>query len=140
LELYTNPASPFVASFIGTSNFLRGRLRIIDRDKGIGQIERGALNIKVGDCGPPMDGRDVLVSIRPEDIKLLRPDEAQDYLNVFVGRVQDSIFVGNVVRLNVTVDDAVLKIDVYGEDRLAYLAYKGEEVRIGFNKVTIMNL
>lgn len=140
LELYTKPSSPFVASFIGTSNFLKGRLKIIDHSKGTAQIEAGPVNIKLRGYSSVADGTDVVVSIRPEDIKLIGPSDEGNYLNVLTGKVEDSLFVGNTVRVNVDVDGLSFKVDIFGEDRFQYLGIKGKEVKIGFDKVNLVNI
>lgn len=140
LELYTKPSSPFVASFIGTSNFLKGRLKIIDHSKATAQVEAGPVNIKLRGYSSVADGTDVVVSIRPEDIKLIGPSDEGNYLNVLTGKIEDSLFVGNTVRVNVDVDGLSLKVDIFGEDRFQYLGIKGKEVKIGFDKVNLVNI
>jgi spermidine/putrescine ABC transporter ATP-binding subunit len=72
-EIYSRPASRFVASFIGTSNFLRGTV-----------AGRSGVMLQVHLAGGgqvlvpwPDDGRrDVLISVRPEAVGLAPLDEA----------------------------------------------------------------
>jgi putative spermidine/putrescine transport system ATP-binding protein len=70
-EIYSHPASRFVASFIGTSNFLRGT--VVERSGGM-------LKVRLSSGGQvkvpwPDDGRkDVLISVRPEAVGLTTLD------------------------------------------------------------------
>jgi len=72
-EIYSRPASRFVASFIGASNFLRGT---VDGRRG------SMLRVRLAGGGQvlvpwPDDGRkDVLISVRPEAVGLAILDEA----------------------------------------------------------------
>ncbi|MFB3819252.1 MAG: ABC transporter ATP-binding protein [Candidatus Methylomirabilales bacterium] len=93
-EIYYTPASAFVADFVGTANFLRGKVR-----------ERGSAHCLV-DCGgqtlrveaAPAAGDEILLLIRPEAIQMLRERPAPGTVNALVGRVATSTFVGQWVR------------------------------------------
>lgn len=73
LDIYDRPATAFVADFIGSSNFLRGTIRILG----------GRPHAQVGDARIPVEaaglgeGAPVTVSARPEDLEVLR-DSAGD--------------------------------------------------------------
>ncbi len=64
LEVYRRPATAFVAGFIGTTNLLPGRAA---GDGAVRIREREFLVIGEG----PGEGRNVVVSVRPEDAHLL---------------------------------------------------------------------
>jgi ABC-type Fe3+/spermidine/putrescine transport system ATPase subunit len=137
LELYTEPATPFVASFIGSSNFVRGRLRTVDEENAV--IDTGAVEIRIRGFGSILNGSEVIASIRPEDIRLAPTDGEGEYLNIFEGKIEEAIFIGNVARLNVNINGLLLKMDVYGEDRYACLALKDKNVKIGFDRIAIIS-
>ena len=65
-DLYDAPADPFVADFVGRTNFLAGFQRQVD-----GRLSRGAIRLEVP-AAPPGPGPLVL-AIRPEDV---HPGEA----------------------------------------------------------------
>jgi iron(III) transport system ATP-binding protein len=70
MEIYRQPATPFVADFVGTMNFLDGVLIAPER------IEFGSTTL---DCGPTDGltiGSPVRVSIRPEDVRVRGLDDA----------------------------------------------------------------
>jgi spermidine/putrescine ABC transporter ATP-binding subunit len=66
-EIYDRPATRFVASFIGTSNFFPGR--ITDRD-ATGFVVDGPGSLRMTLAGTAPVGAEVLVALRPEHIAL----------------------------------------------------------------------
>ncbi len=60
-EIYREPASPFVADFIGTTNFIKGTLLKET------SVQVGNTTITVANTSLPQ-GSDVLLCIRPEDV------------------------------------------------------------------------
>ncbi|MDQ2065117.1 ABC transporter ATP-binding protein [Xinfangfangia sp. CPCC 101601] len=69
VELYRDPQSRFVASFIGKSNFFEGRLQ--EASAGIGRVEvaGGTLSARLGSA-PLKAGDAVVVAVRPEKVAL----------------------------------------------------------------------
>jgi len=62
-EIYSEPASPFVADFIGTTNFIKGKLATRQ------SVQVGSIDIQVDNPSSTLTtGSDVLLCIRPEDI------------------------------------------------------------------------
>ncbi len=80
-EVYREPASPFVADFVGKVNVLPGRVRQ-------GRLELGSLTLPA--VGPD---REVRVYLRPEDV-LARPIEEGD-AHVFDGAIEKIEFLGS---------------------------------------------
>jgi putative spermidine/putrescine transport system ATP-binding protein len=87
-ELYTRPASPFIADFVGLSNLLPGVVRS-------GSAEVQGVRLPLIDAARP-DG-DVLVSVRPEDLYLTGDGLA--------GTVLSSSFQGSLRRTTVLLSD-----------------------------------
>ncbi len=87
LDIYREPASPFVADFVGKVNVLPGRVRR-------GQLEIGGHKL-------PADGpdREVRVYLRPEDV-LARPISAGDD-HVFDSTVEQVDFLGAFCHVHV---------------------------------------
>ena len=65
-EMYTAPATPFVAEFIGTMN----RLEATVVDGSTGQIDHSGVRLQVGEARGRANGDRVLVLIRPEALEL----------------------------------------------------------------------
>ncbi len=93
LEIYERPATPFVADFIGSMNFLRAT-PAGPADGGQELVTRGGLRLRV--ASQPADGAEVLVAIRPERCRVqkARPAEA----NAFPVTVEQIVYLGATVR------------------------------------------
>ena len=63
-EIYDRPATPFVASFVGGTSMLRGRIHS-------GRARVGSLVVEAPRSG--REGEEVHVFVRPHDIKLVKP-------------------------------------------------------------------
>ncbi|MBZ9994060.1 ABC transporter ATP-binding protein [Mesorhizobium sp. BH1-1-4] len=96
-ELYDSPATPFVADFVGKTNFLEGECRQCDgTGLEIGLGHNGF--IRIAQCPPtlataPKPGDKMRLAVRPEQIRMLRAaDEDRPALD---GVVEAVIFVGS---------------------------------------------
>jgi spermidine/putrescine ABC transporter ATP-binding subunit len=89
--VYENPASRFVASFIGTSNFFRGR--VAQRSGGSSVIETDTGVRLIVNADPPPDGVAV-VALRPESIRLRPVDESDDAPNRLTAVIETVIYRG----------------------------------------------
>ncbi|MGH6626939.1 MAG: putative 2-aminoethylphosphonate ABC transporter ATP-binding protein [Burkholderiaceae bacterium] len=88
MEVYREPASPFVADFVGKVNVLPGRVRA-------GQLEAGGLRLAA-----PGEDRDVRVYLRPEDV-LARPIAPGDP-HVFDACIEKIEFLGSFCHVRVS--------------------------------------
>ena len=93
LEIYREPATSFVADFIGTMNFLPGTVA------GPGQVRLGQVELA---CRP--DGLDqgaaVTVAVRPEDIVVVDVEGSEE--NAITARVGEMEFLGSFYRADLT--------------------------------------
>src|SRR6185503_20985587 len=94
-SIYLKPATRFVAEFIGSTNFVAGKIARAGADALV-EIEGGSLR-----CAIPNGlaaGAKVLVSIRPEDIVLRSAvaGPAAPEVNRIRGRVVEQIFLGSL--------------------------------------------
>jgi iron(III) transport system ATP-binding protein len=102
-ELYERPANPFVAGFLGASNFLRGRVA----NNQI--LAEGGIRIE----GPiPQDADtdgEVLVSLRPERVTLhaAHPDLAA---NCWRGELVEQVFSGDHVLCRVMIGGREIRV------------------------------
>jgi len=105
--IYERPATRFVADFVGTTNFVVGRVVAHD-DVRPGHVrvdtEIGPLCAYAGDVLAPGDA--VLLSIRPEDVELVAADRRGD--NVRHGVVDQHVFLGEATDVHVKVGERVL--------------------------------
>lgn len=109
-ELYDHPKTPYVANFIGTTNFVPAKLLSRDNDRAVMDIGGTKLNAEID--ADLDDGENLNVGIRPEKLHFLNGDPAPDD-NVLDGKIEELIYYGlglrTVVRLregsSVMVDD-----------------------------------
>ncbi len=74
LEVYSKPASTFVAGFIGSPpmNLIPGRIT----DGGKALAGEGDVRVRLPEPRAALDGRDVLLGVRPEHLETCAPGEA----------------------------------------------------------------
>jgi len=97
-DLYDRPVNRFVATFVGESNLLEGRVTAVGA---------GTVTVRIADAtlratcqGDPQVGSSVMLAVRPEKIVFVEPgriDPATE-TNTVSARVRDVTFVGEVHR------------------------------------------
>lgn len=97
-EVYRRPRTRWVAEFVGSCNFLPGR--VVDRRDGLLEVDTPVGLVR---CGGDLDARRVLVCVRPES---LRPDAGKN--NRISGVVRERTFLGNLLDLRVSCPQDVL--------------------------------
>lgn len=110
--IYAEPASRFVADFIGVSNLLP--VRVVESAKGEAVVETAWGATRHLRCLTRTDmavGSDAVAVLRPEDIVLLTnaPATAE---NVPSGEVMDTIYLGNFLDCRVDVDGRELRVQL----------------------------
>jgi putative spermidine/putrescine transport system ATP-binding protein len=97
-EMYTAPATPFVAEFIGTMN----RLEATIVDSSNGDVDHGGVRLRVAEARGHTNGERVLVLIRPESLELTAAaNGAAPQGNTVSGDVITHTFLGPVTRVKV---------------------------------------
>lgn len=84
MEIYSHPSCSFVASFIGTYNFLNPDLVNSDTSHNL--------------------------AIRPESIDIVAENNKCSE-DVFSGTIKNIYFMGNIIRLNISVNDKIIVVD-----------------------------
>ncbi|MBV9278712.1 MAG: ABC transporter ATP-binding protein, partial [Chloroflexi bacterium] len=96
-DIYGNPATLFVAEFIGTMNLVHGAVV----PNGAGRVDAAGVLLPVEDAARLPGGREVVVLIRPESIELDTPAADAPQAGALGGRVAAHTFLGAVTRLSV---------------------------------------
>ncbi len=119
-QIFEAPASDFVAAFIGSGNFFSGRISApgMVQVNGLGELRF---------AGTEPVGQSVRLLVRPHRLKLLAPDQAAP--NRFDGRIEHSVYRGQIQSLRVRVGEHALQLDLPTHADL--LNYPGERVVIG---------
>jgi putative spermidine/putrescine transport system ATP-binding protein len=107
-EMYSAPATPFVAEFIGTMNRLQGV--VVDGDRG--EVEHAGTRLTVDAARGRSKGEKVLVLVRPELLQLEPSTNGSAGDNTLAGEVVTHTFLGSVTRLKVQGREAELISDV----------------------------
>ena len=130
-EIYNHPATPYVATFIGTLNVLEAT--VLDPEAGRLSVEGQTLS-----AGRRLDfspGEKVRLSIRPEALSLGSAAEnpavaGHDAGNILEGELVNIKLLGSIVRLIVRVGARELSVDGFN-DPGRQLSGIGEKVRLG---------
>jgi len=106
-DVYERPANPFVADFVGSTNFMDGSVLGPDGNEGLYRVrtEIGDVTVLATEHLAAQDK--VLVSVRPEDVALTesRPGGGK---NVWQGTVDQKVFLGEVVDFQVKLGERML--------------------------------
>jgi ABC-type Fe3+/spermidine/putrescine transport system ATPase subunit len=126
-ELYEEPATAFVADFVGESNTLAGTFLHAD-------AERGEVRLAGGPSVPcrPADlavGAACTLSLRPERVLLGPPGEG----GILRGRVVEAIYAGEVIRYWVEAEGAGRLLAKRPNDRRAAALQPGDSVAIDWH-------
>jgi putative spermidine/putrescine transport system ATP-binding protein len=93
-EMYSAPATPFVAEFIGTMNRLEGT--IVD-----GGVEHAGTTLRIDAAQERPRGERVLVLVRPETVDVGPASSDSGGVNTLVGNIVTQTFLGPVTRLKI---------------------------------------
>lgn len=132
-DLYSNPSSPFIANFVGTSNILKGT--VLGEENGLTIVKGEGFLIKSAN---KTTKNEVDAIIRPEHVKVEAADSVieETKTNVIEGTVLMSTYLGSVVRYDVQVGGYQLIVDttyssgvsIFKEGRKVKLTVEHERV------------
>jgi putative spermidine/putrescine transport system ATP-binding protein len=103
-EMYGNPATPFVAEFIGTMN------RLVSTVAGDGLVEHAGRVLYVDAARGLPPGERVLLLVRPETVDIEAAGDEPAPEGAMIGEVVSHIFLGSVTRVRI--------VDPSGEEGL----------------------
>lgn len=106
-EIYTKPATKFVAQFIGTANFLEGR--VVRTRPGRVTLATSHCELEVDSHTSLATGAQAIVSLRPEHVELMPLGHAQGQKNVVEGTIVGRAYQGDLIDYVVRVGDEELK-------------------------------
>jgi iron(III) transport system ATP-binding protein len=125
-EIYREPASPFVADFVGKTNMLPAVVR------ADAKLEIGGLMLKANGASARFaNGTPVSLFLRPEDVVVSGAgDHAPDS---FAGRIENIEFLGAMCRLGIRIDGLALQLvtaDFSPRDMAEFRIERGLAVRV----------
>jgi spermidine/putrescine transport system ATP-binding protein len=129
--VYENPATEFVASFLGASNLVEGDVKEANNGMSTVLLTNGGTVTVPGDRIPPDAGSRVKVGVRPEKIEITRGG-AQAGRNSIEGTVTMATYIGVSHQYKVTTQDGT-ELTVYVQNLGAEEApHQGEGVTLSW--------
>jgi len=131
IEIYERPNCKFVADFIGTTNFMEGTLKSLEKDQATVFVPALNAEVKGVAVGSLSVGQSVAISIRPEKIRLAETTNLNQ--NCFEGTISTTTYIGSDTHLIVDVNG--LKFKAREQNKISSLepeAYYtlGQKVRL----------
>ncbi len=127
VDIYSRPANKFVAGFMGTTNFIRGKVSDFYDDYMVVTTESG---LSLYGKGSGLDkGQKVDVAIRPENIDFMSASETpsgKKSLNIFDAKVVRASYVGELIDYQLEIKDSLIRAKGDVRRRLA----EGETIKI----------
>ena len=130
-DLYEDPASKFVADFIGKSNFIK--CSITDNSASDAAVEITGKTVKVPNPGKHIKEirNNPVIVIRPEYIKVRDAGAG-----MFPGRVEKTVFYGNYVQYDILFNSQMLRVEAYCPQEIKIYS-PGSEVSFDFDLKSI---
>ena len=102
--VYYQPATPFVAEFLGEMNFLEGKIEANEASGAVMRSTEG-LEVRTGPLDRVVPGQLVRAAVRPERLVVTSPASARDpALNHADGTLEDVIFLGEALKVLLRTD------------------------------------
>jgi iron(III) transport system ATP-binding protein len=105
-ELYHRPNSSFVADFIGQTNLFRGKVSA--RETGSVSLSTPLGTLRA--AAAPASVTDVTISIRPEQMRVVREDSPRSGWNLLRGKPIETTFLGEASEHVLQVEQAQVKV------------------------------
>jgi putative spermidine/putrescine transport system ATP-binding protein len=123
-DIYNFPATPFVASFVGTLNLLPAT--IVDASTGRLAVE--GQEVRAAKPVTARANQKVTIALRPESVEVGEAGGS----NRLTGKIEDVSFLGSIVRTRMQVGDGVtVSFDAFNDPALA-AATVGDTVTVSF--------
>jgi len=111
-ELYDEPVNRFVASFIGESNFIEGKVNSA-QENTLEITSKDGTNFKIAKNRNKEIGEEVCVAIRPENLFFISEGSLLDNCNNMEGVIEEEIYLGEIRKYKVRISKTqVLSIKV----------------------------
>ncbi len=142
LKLYYSPRTLFVADFIGQVNIFPGKITNIDSRENLVYIETPIGELKAMkrtdiDVEP---GEQVHVVFRPENIDLYKSMPRPEHHETVLKGVIDTVhFLGNLLRLEINVNDNIVKAEIHNPLRRGFYE-AGKEIFLKIEPVHVVIL
>ena len=136
-EIYNNPKTRFVASFVGTLNILKGK--VVDPAAGKIAIDGQEL-FAARSIAHLQAGAGCAVALRPEAVTLQEAANRESGpRNRMVGTIEEVSFLGSVVRIRVRFQENAISLDTFNNPNATPPA-RGSQVTVSFGREDLLVL
>jgi putative spermidine/putrescine transport system ATP-binding protein len=136
-EIYNNPKTRFVASFVGTLNILKGK--VVDPAAGKIAIDGQEL-FAARSIAHQQAGAACAVALRPEAATLQEAANRESGpRNRMVGTIEEVSFLGSVVRIRVRFQENAISLDTFNNPNATPPA-RGSQVTVSFGREDLLVL
>ncbi len=128
--IYGTPGGPFVADFIGKTNFVKARIIACEDAGADGMRARIETPLGTFTCRLAEDaaaGETVVMTIRPENVVLCAASDA-DHANAAIGEVDHVVYLGNMLDCLVRVQSERIRVQLHPGQTLSL----GDRVMLRF--------
>lgn len=132
-EIYNFPKTQFVASFVGTLNQLQAR--VLEAASGMLEVE-GQTIYAAKPLQNVAPGETIGIALRPEMLALNRASES---MNRLTGVVEDTTFLGSIVRTRVRLGNSVISFDTFNNPHLE-LPQRNATIVVAFPREAVLVL
>jgi len=138
-EIYIQPQTRFVATFVGTINQFSGIVK--NNQKGLVTGSNGdwELSIPPNSQGKIQEGAPITVFVRPEEIHVSKIDNSADYANSLKAVLKTITLLGPVTRLNLDFYGQSIIADIKTVDRHRFILNKPVELSFAREACRIMS-
>lgn len=132
-ETYNAPKTHFVASFVGTLNFIHANVK--DVKSHILEVE--GQTFKVSESIPEeSSGSPITVAIRPEMVSISNDDKSDNRL---AGTVVAVTLLGSVVRLHLSIGNSIISCDTFNNPCMVF-PKEGDKIAVYFSSENVLLL
>ena len=136
-EIYGEPATPFVAEFVGTMN----RLESTVEDGASGAVTWSGQRLTIDAARGRADGDRVLVLVRPESVTLTAAGGGDAPAGALAGQVATSVFLGATTRVKVRINgEGELSADVPSSTAAGFQLGSPVIARFEANQARVLDL
>jgi putative spermidine/putrescine transport system ATP-binding protein len=135
-EIYNFPKTQFVASFVGTLNQMQARVL----EPASGKLEVEGQTIFAAKPLERMSGESIAIALRPEMIDLNGSGNgAESGANHLNGVIEDTVFLGSIVRTRLRLRENVISFDTFNNPHLA-LPQRNASIDVVFPREAVLIL
>ncbi|MGO9804827.1 MAG: ATP-binding cassette domain-containing protein [Steroidobacteraceae bacterium] len=143
-ELYSHPATRFVATFLGEANLILAR-------RAAGGIRVGAATLAAPEPPPAAREQEVVAVVRPEDVEVAASEAALGTRFVARGVVEELVFTGALERMRIELENGAallagadngavpqLQVTRTQHEQRSFVVHPGQSIAVGIRRLHVL--